>query len=360
MTPSEPTVVVLCHQKSQNPDPKNPWPLQQVIAPLNQQGFKILFAAPQGFCSHQDQLKVTGMEFKENRWCQRHIISPVALYNRFPERLYPLPFQRAVDLADQYNIPIANPPNLVHLLRDKWRCSKFFKEAGIQSPEVITLERNFIKTLREWKTAFLKPRFGALGRGVIQVDWQTDRALIEGIQNQQTKDFHLKLSTKRENDGEWLLQHSIEPIRKDCFVCFRSLVQRDQQGTPVSAGCVARVGQKVVVSVASGAKAKPGGQYLKEFFGNKKARQIIEKIIRTDSILFKALEKKLASKATQIAEIGADYLIDSQGALWLLEVNGVPQGRLQAVSKINDRWASDYHKALMRPFLYLYTQFGHQ
>jgi glutathione synthase/RimK-type ligase-like ATP-grasp enzyme len=64
------------------------------------------------------------------------------------------------------DLPRANGEALQALCRDKLRCQAFLTDAGLLMPDVEADPTRFAERLEGWGVGFLKPRYGALGRGV--------------------------------------------------------------------------------------------------------------------------------------------------------------------------------------------------
>jgi len=224
----------------------------------------------------------------------------VAVYDRFPSCTWP------EDYHPPEGIPLENSHAIQALCRDKLACQRV-----TGGPEVVI--KDFSQALAAWGAGFLKPRYGAFGRGV--------RFVRPGDATPAT----LPGTTGVPEPA--ILQRAV-----DCeFVSYRALVQRqgrDWMCCPI----VARVGEAPIVNVERGARAEWAGP-------------------RPD---LEALAVDTGRRLGGI-ELGVDLVVDRQGQPHVIEVNAKPTGRLE---KLGQRFAEAHLQACMRPIRFLWERYS--
>ena len=270
--------------------------------------------------------RLWGVRAGPDGWRPVAAVRLAAAYDRFPSRSRPEE-HRAL-LVGLRGVPVANPPSQIALCSDKLRIQGLLAPLGM--PEVEADPARFAERLARWGTGFLKPRFGALGRGVRRVQ-PGDRlpargpGAVVGI------------------DEPMLLQRAVAPPPGWAGVAVRVLVQRDLDGRWRAAIPVARRHRTdPVVNHARGAQVAP-----------------LEDPGRVRRLAIRAAEI-LADQAdgALLIEVGVDFAVDATGRPWLLEVNGRPRGRLEALATIDPAHARAHDAAVVRPLRVLAHRFG--
>ena len=223
----------------------------------------------------------------------------VAVYDRFPSETWPQEYQ------PPRGVPLENSMALQALCRDKLACHRV-----TGGPQIVT--GDFQAALARWGSGFLKPRYGAFGRGV--------RFVRFGDDCPQT----LPGSTGIPEPA--ILQRAVDC---DC-VAYRALVQREGDRW-VCCPIVARRGTGPVVNVDRGAKAEPAG----------------------DRPLLEALALETARRLGGL-ELGVDLVVDRSGSPHVIEVNAKPAGRLE---KLGPSFDEEHVRASMRPIQTLWGRY---
>jgi glutathione synthase/RimK-type ligase-like ATP-grasp enzyme len=198
-------------------------------------------------------------------------------------------------------------------------------------PEVVSEHSEFRGKLDEWGSGFLKPRFGALGRGVQRVTGGDPLPrMVEGA--------------VRGVLEPTILQREVAPPNGFGSLCLRVLVQASMEGWVVEQ-TVARVsGSSSVANVALGATPVAGEDVVPP-----------EPLSKAIALAIAACERLQAeSKAGVIVELGVDVLFDESWRPWVIEVNGRAAGRLGALAKANpERFGPIRDGLCLRPILFL-------
>lgn len=249
------------------------------------------------------------------------------VHDRFPS-------QRNADryasiLAALGDVPLANPPWLTLLCRDKLRTQRLLQGVGVPQPPVVDDPAGFEAALAAWGTGFLKPRYGAFGRGV--------RRVVPGD----------PLPARGEGalagvEEPLLLQRAVSPPAGWAGISLRTNLQRlPGGGWHVNPTVARRSVDDPVVNAHRGAEVVPGDEVLD--------LTPVEATARAAGEALAALPG-----GEWVVELGVDQVVDTNGVPWLIEVNSRPRGRLEALAV---RWPERYHalhvEAAARPLRYL-------
>ncbi len=302
-------------------------PVGRAALRLRDEGLGVVFG---------DELRdgfMSGWAARPGSWYPQRDVPVVALHDRFASQTYPRAYQAILD--GSAGLPMGNPLALTLLCRDKLASQRVLEDAGFAMPAVQGDPERFEATLAGWGSGFLKPRFGALGRGVRLV----------------------RPGDPLPHEGEGAVAGVIEPLFLQRAVpppagwsgwSLRVLVQRVPGGGWVVASRVLRRSREdPVVNVARGAEVGP-------------AERVLEPL-RVASL--DALSTAVAAAIAQhpwghlAVELGVDAVVDHQGAFHVIEVNSRPRGRLEALADQDpDRWADAHVEACARPLRYLASE----
>jgi len=245
-----------------------------------------------------------------------------AAYDRFPSRSRPEAY--AALRAGLPDTPIANPPSLVDLCSDKLACQGVLTHLPV--PELEADPARFAATLRSWGTAFLKPRYGAFGRGVRRVtpgDPLPGRG--EGALPGVTEPL--------------FLHRAVPPPAGWAGIACRILVQRTPDGWHVCPAVARRHRTDPVVNAARGAEVVPLQHAAPA------AVEPVAALARQAAVALGALPD-----GDLLVELGVDLVLDAQHQPWLIEVNSRPRGRLEALARLDPaRWQEAHVQACARP-----------
>lgn len=266
-----------------------------------------------------------GLRARPGRW-EPASVRPDAVYDRFPSAGQP-EAHRAL-LAALPGVPVANPPSIDRLCRDKLETERLLLRHGVALPEVEHDPSRFAERLAGWGAGFLKPRYGALGRGVRRVvAGDPLPAEVEGARGPEPA----------------LLQRAVPPPDGWSGVAARVLVQRTLDGWTTDVPVARRSRTDPVVNAARGAgvaslaEAAPGS------------------LAEAEAVSV-AIARVLAAlpHGDDLVEIGVDLVLDPAGRPWPVEVNGRPRGHLEALAAIDpERWMDAHVAACARPLRWL-------
>lgn len=311
---------------SNAPSPKN-FPIAKAIQDLSSEGVITVF----GFkLNHQNNtVWINGKTIKNNAF--NDITSKVnIIHDRFPSQIRHSHFKTLQAAAD--TTPWGNPYSTTLLCRDKLRCQHLLENKGIRMPEVIDDHKQFDEALHEWEYGFMKPQFGALGKGVRAVYPNGHIPLsVEGVVPNQLEPT--------------ILQRGIKPPSGWAGMSVRQLMQKDINGSWIARTAVLRRSkEELVVNVARGAEAVPAIDFL--------PTDTVSEITRQSLLACSILDSE--PNGTYNVEFGLDFVIDPEYTPWLIEVNSRPRGRLEYLAATNpDRFVGEHEASCIQPIRYL-------
>jgi glutathione synthase/RimK-type ligase-like ATP-grasp enzyme len=274
--------------------------------------------------------RMSGCVAEAGAWIPVRDVPVVALHDRFASQTYPAAYQAILD--NMAGLPMGNPLALTMLCRDKLASQELLEGAGFVMPAIQADPARFSATLAAWGAGFLKPRYGALGRGVQRVvpgdplPAQGEGAVL-GVEE------------------PLFLQRAVVPPDGWAGWSLRVLVQRCLDGDwTVASRVLRRSREDPVVNVARGAEVGPA------------VGALSPERVRTLDAMCVAVAKALAAQpwGEHAVELGVDAVVDQQGAFHLIEVNSRPRGRLEALADADPvRWADAHVEACARPLRYL-------
>ena len=273
---------------------------------------------------------MSGWAAEPGRWISVRQVPVVALHDRFASQTYPEAYRAILD--GMAGLPMGNPLALTMLCRDKIESQRVLEAASLSMPSVEPDPARFEDTLAGWGAGYLKPRFGALGRGV--------RRVLPGD------------PLPAEGEGAVLgvveplfLQRAVAPPAGWAGWSLRVLVQRRVGGGwTVASRVLRRSREDPVVNVARGAEVGPAERVLEPA----RVRALDALCLQVADILASQPWGRLA------VELGVDAVVDERGDFHLIEVNSRPRGRLEAMAEQDPaRWADAHVEACARPLRYL-------
>ncbi|TVQ88381.1 MAG: hypothetical protein EA397_17050 [Deltaproteobacteria bacterium] len=276
------------------------WPLGRAAIEARAMGVDVVIGLPDGPGTFQ------GSSLHGEGWrpCSSRPVD--AVYDRFPSIGHPDEAARGV--AWLGGIPLANPPALIACCHDKVRCQTVLEQAGISMPDLCDEPLRFSEHLARWGQGFLKPRGGSFGEGVERV--------LSG--------------TPLPADGAWILQRAISAPQGWAGVSVRVLVQAfPEQGWIAHPPVVRRSATDPVVNAARGADLVPADVPSLDLPGGLDLSARAQALAEACAV---ALDEATGARGV---ELGVDLVLDADGRLWPIEVNGRPQGRLAALAQ---RW----------------------
>lgn len=278
------------------------WHTQQLAMALEKRGLKSDIFSPLRFFSSiggEFCLSVKGMVLDQ---CEAVVVRSVP-GGSLEQVIYRLD---VLHRLEGLGIPVINRPGCIEKTVDKFYTSALLQHGGIPTPRTLITE-NFdeaMEAFHKFKNVVLKPIFGSLGRGMVQID-------NEDVAYKVFKAWQLSKYV-------YYIQEYIDHDNKDIRVFVVG-------GRAVAAIC--RYNTNWRTNLSRGGVARP---------------------IQADS-----LTEQLALQAAEI--LGADYLgvdilMDEAGAPYVIEANSIPgwQGLQEATALDISQCLADYIYAVVK------------
>lgn len=294
-----------------DPAPPEELPMGRAALRLEARGLAVVFGheALEG--------RLIGLRPRPGGWVASDTPVTGAL-DRFPSRSQADRYEAL--LAGLEGTPTFNGPAAISACADKLLCPQLLTAP---QPDTEGDPAAFAGRLAAWGVAFHKPRFGSFGSGVRRVlPSDPVPAMAEGLQGSEPA----------------VLQRGVLPPEGWAGVACRVLVQRDGSGWWAGVP-VARVSRTdAVVNAARGADVHP----LAELFPTAVAG------VRAAAIQV-AVDLDVACGG--VVELGVDVVLDEALTPWVVEVNGRPRGRLEAIARSDADWMEAHVAACVRPLV---------
>lgn len=292
-------------------------------------------------------------------WGDAEFAWPDVVIDRYRNLRPASDFQRYVQFRDQAPFLFTN-----QRLGDKLRVYEILKqEPRLKKwlPETVAFNlENLFGMLARHKMVYIKPSNGTGGRGILKVIRQEQgyrlagRDMTRAIKAAKLRtDLELTTWVRRwVGNKKFLIQKGLQlNLVPGCTADIRLLIQKDETGQWDITGLGMRVGgkQSATSNLHGGGTAAQAEMLLHKLFGIEKTRTILQKC---RELAFQVAER-LESHYGKMLEFGIDIGIDTDGQVWLIEVNPKP-GR-EIFRKLG--WLSIYKEAVRRPLKYaLYLQ----
>jgi glutathione synthase/RimK-type ligase-like ATP-grasp enzyme len=276
-----------------------------------------------------DQLQdgaLTGFRATETGWTPAANVPLFGVHDRFPSQLRSEKYAQLLNALN--GLPMGNSPEVTLLCRDKLATQRALQELGIPMPAVEADPARFEETLQKWGKGFLKPRFGALGIGVVRVSpGDSLPTHTHGVVPYQP--------------DPTILQEAVPPPSGWASRTVRVLIQRETTGGWFSGIPVVRQSREdPVANAARGAEVAPGPAILDAATLNR-----IDDSIQQICGAFDRLQA-----TDRMVEAGVDLVLDAEYHPWLIEVNSRPRGRMEVLASLEPETYLDAHiDACARP-----------
>ena len=276
-----------------------------------------------------DQLlagKITGFRATKDGWVAAHNVVVSGLHDRFPSQLRAEKYEAI--LAASTDIPMGNSPAVTRLCRDKLRTQEVLQEVGIPMPPVQGDPARFSTDLTLWGHGYLKPRYGALGIGVVRV------SPGDPLPTHTT-------GVVPHRPDPTILQAGVAPPAGWASRTVRVLIQRTPEGGWFSGIPVVRQSRiDPVANAARGAEVAPGPAVLNQKTLNRIDDAVLELCRAFDQI----------ESARHLVEAGVDLVLDGDHRPWLIEVNSRPRGRMEVLANTDpETYLAAHINACARP-----------
>jgi glutathione synthase/RimK-type ligase-like ATP-grasp enzyme len=284
---------------------------------------------------------ISGFYFDGESWCKANLPLPDVVYNRIHSRWAETSknFTAFMEIAEEFNIQVFN-----HRFLSKWEVHSWLMQRNnlhtfLPRTELFTTTA-LLKLLETYDELYIKPLSGSQGRGIY---WMindgvqfklafSDKQGMNELTFSSSQEILTELTEKIGNKTH-LIQEGIPLLKwEGKRLDFRVLCHRTGPDSWDVTSVVARLSAEnhFASNLALGGEQLRPLKILSLFFGKDMAR----------SKLF--LLKKLALEAADcisenmnglMVELGVDLGVDSEGNLWIIEVNSKPSKNLGELTR---------------------------
>lgn len=263
-------------------------------------------------------LQVRGLLWNGQNWITKAVKLPPVFYNRY--------YGPKPKVVDELEVVIGKNRVFNHITRfDKWEIHKILNKSPLKQFLPVTslyTRANLVSYLDQYQQVILKPKDGQLGRQVYLLKRMKEQYFVYQTTNYPSASFTSKseflnhvatLATKGFLLQEFIPLASLEGRIFD----LRFLVQKNGQGIWQVSGTLGRLalGYSYLTNLAPQIKSVQA--ILTELFPGMGLFAKLEDISLKGAQL---VEKNLGS----LGELSVDFGLDSQGQIWLIELNSKP------------------------------------
>ncbi|GLX68787.1 YheC/YheD family protein [Paenibacillus glycanilyticus] len=217
-------------------------------------------------------------------------------------------------------------------LGNKIRIQKHLVASPVLKPYLLPTEpvkdaSNFILFVKKYKSVMLKPINGWGGRDIVRVTLDNGQYKVQQ-NHEQTQLMSAagirSLISKALGKERQLMQQWIDIRNKQGIVFdIRALMLKKSEGNWQTTGIAVREARrgKITSNLKSGGHAYEADSYLKKEFGDEKGETLAKSIRELAEYIPDFTEKSYRSR---LCELGIDLAVDTNGKLWLLEINIKP------------------------------------
>lgn len=290
-----------------------PWPLGRLIE-LDQVTLDLF--APSGI--NWGKRTIFGLHLKSGRWVERRSPFPEAVYNRC--------------YSDQSNV-IARLENVIGKRRifnyvtrfDKWEIHQVLQSGGLGDylPQTFLFEERRLGQVLETNNGIVvKPRLGHSGKGVYLLK-RTDTEGIQAFNGLASKPTRISPKVRGAWDVSQIMQQEISMLKWDDSVFdIRLLMQKDKNGKWRTSGDLSRLAVPGIFVTNVCKKICYAEEVLVQVGHD--PRKVLAKLKSISRMVARILEKHFV----MLGEISVDFALDTEGKVWIIEVNGKPDRNL--------------------------------
>ncbi|HZG17071.1 MAG TPA: YheC/YheD family protein [Candidatus Bathyarchaeia archaeon] len=262
-------------------------------------------------------------------WVRRRATWPDVVIDRY--RYSPTAaFQRYVDFRKRKLFPYAN-----NRLANKWKVHQvLIKDERMHPwlPDTLRFNKAALRSmLKKHSQLYVKPANGTGGRGILKIErTATGYHLLGRDQNRVKRSIRTnKLSTllpkveRWVNHGYYIIQQGLAlDLKPGRSVDMRLLLQKNQKGEWTITGHGIRVGgeKSATSNLHGGGKAVDSIRFLASRFNEDRAKEIVAECEQLGYQTAATIEGHFG----RMLELGLDIGIDTDGRVWLIEVNPKP------------------------------------
>lgn len=284
-------------------------------------GFLVYVFTPAGV--NWQNRRVRGYRFHSGRWQQGWFPLPQVVYNRILDRRVEKN-EPVAALRERLGVPWFNTAYL-----DKWQVHQVLTgralPLALPHTELYQQPSQAARLLGRYRTLFLKPTRGSLGRGILRLSRASALAGHLLRRGRMGKNPWPQPWKRRLSSRPYIVQQGIDLARVGAsHFDLRLLVSKDGSGRWRLTSAAARVavpGAAVSNQAAGATLVKPGAALAQAGLPHPKGKRLLPWLAGLAVPVAEAVE---AGTGYCLGELGIDVGVDRAGRPWLIEVNSRP------------------------------------
>lgn len=295
---------------------------------------------PEGIDWERNRVRAWGIS--SGRWYRLYIPIPDVVYDRVQTRkLDLLPRTREVKrkLADHPGIKMFNTGFL-----DKWETHTALESAGAERllPEtkLLTSRQELLEFTRRFRSVFVKPAGGSLGKGIWVIQRRGGRyhiihygeKRVRRLRNLRSPGYVWRRLQRMRRKRRYVVQQGVQFARyRGRRFDMRLLAQKGGDNEWVISACYARVAPpgSLRSNLDAGGKAVRSSRVMRHIFGRRGPR-VLRRVLAAGITIAKAMEEATDGV---VGELGIDIGVDRAGRPWMIEANSKPLRQMEGPRK---------------------------
>jgi hypothetical protein len=272
---------------------------------------------------------------KTKAWKRKKTRLPDIVYDRF-SNMSPEVFKKYAKYRSASRLPYLN-----NRFAHKWNAHRFLSQNSDIAPylpETFPMQRGaFAQMIKKYSELYVKPVNGSGGKGILRIRKRQnvfeltgrDRrgCIIRNVIRSLSSAERFLLLWCQQQGRSFILQQGLTLSLLEGTICdSRVLVQKNEQNTWAITGMMGKRSPErfVTSNLQSGGQAISLEKLFSQRFSEQEMFLILEEIKRVSLLLPPYIESKFGN----FIEFGIDIGIDTNGRVWIIEVNTKPNREL--------------------------------
>ncbi|MVP01046.1 YheC/YheD family protein [Paenibacillus lutrae] len=272
-----------------------------------------------------EEQQIIGFSFTKGKWKQNSFPFPHAVYNRCfnKDRLLTIQrLERTIGRNKCFNsINSFNKWDFYHLLKQS-NINPYVPDSFLYH------EVNISKLLEQYKLLYIKPLYGSKGESVYRLERMeygdihiSMHSLAPRFICRKNEDIQDKLNELL-SPGKYMVQQGIRTSRLGHqYFDIRVLVQKGILGEWTVSALTSRVAYDDYFNTSMCKSVCDAAEIFSKLFSTEK----MDETLKTLSEVSVRAAKEAETITGSLGELSVDFVLDEQGKLWIIEMNGKPQ-----------------------------------
>jgi hypothetical protein len=279
--------------------------------------------------AHKDVLwkkhKIVGLQLIGNKWTQRVLPFPQAVYNRC--------YNKSIASIRRLERVIGRGKcfNIINWF-NKWEVYNFLRQSYLKRyvPDTFLLDEvDIAELIRVNKLLYIKPCYGNQGNSVYRLELKENgeihislHSLAPSFICRKGEDIRHKLGSFLGSDS-YIVQKGVQSSRiNQQYYDIRALVQKDISGRWRVSNRACRVAYELYFNTTVYQTILDADEILARLFPLRVMKEIALEAIDEVSVNAALV---LESHVAGLGELSVDFVLDREMKLWIIEINGKPQ-----------------------------------